>query len=248
MVGEEQFSGWAEYYDAIYEDQEEDTDFYLNEMEKADGKVLEIGCGTGRIYLEALEKGIDIYGFDVSKEMLNKLCEKAEKRNLDPQVRKADMTNFSYEEKFSLIVIPFRTYLHNLTVEEQIQTLKKCREHLKDNGRLIINFYLPNFEIISQQNGETSESELEIDGETYRRQVTVEWKSEIEQIRHIRNELYSPDGEKVWESDFQTKLVSKSEFELLLRLTGFSNWKVYGDFNKEELESTDQEAVWEVRK
>ncbi|MCJ7450143.1 MAG: hypothetical protein MUP58_00165 [Candidatus Nanohaloarchaeota archaeon QJJ-9] len=89
---------------------------------------------------------------------------------------------------------------------------------------------------------------VEVDGETYRREVEVEWVDEVEQIRRIKNRLYSPEGKLVWENDFKTKLVSKREFELLLKLVGFSDWKVYGGFDKQELESTEQEAVWIVEK
>lgn len=248
MTEEDPFSGWADYYDAIHKEHEEDIDFYLEEMEKADGKVLEIGCGTGRIYIPALEKGIGIYGIDVSDDMLGRLREKAGEKGLEPDVRKADMASFDYDEKFSLITIPFRTFLHNLTKEEQVSTLRNCFEHLEEDGKLVLNFYLPDFQVIADQDGETRVHEHEIEGETYRREVDVAWEDEVEQIRTVENRLYNSEGKNVWENTFRTKIVSKREFELLLELTGFTDWVLYGGFNREELTSTDQEAVWIVEK
>ena len=249
MVDEDQFSGWAEYYDLIYEGRnEEDKQFYLDEMDKTEGKILEIGCGTGRIYIPALEKGIDIYGFDISEEMIEKLREKAENKGLEPKVKQADMTDFSYNQKFSLIIIPFRTYLHNLTVQEQLDTLKNCKEHLEEDGKLILNFYLPDYEKVAEGDGSKSIEEIEKDGETFRREVEVSWQSEIEEVRKIHNRMYNSKEELVWESEFKTKIVSKPKFELLLRNAEFSDWQVYGGFNKDKLESTSQEAVWIVEK
>lgn len=103
------FEEWAKVYDMIYGNFKEDLDFYKREARKAKGKVLEIACGTGRIYLELLKDGIDAYGIDISENMLRVLKEKAKKLGLNPKVKKADMRNFRFNTKFSLIIIPFRS-------------------------------------------------------------------------------------------------------------------------------------------
>jgi len=64
------FEEWAKVYDMIYGNYKKDLDFYKREARKAKGKVLEIACGTGRIYLELLKDGIDAYGIDISENML----------------------------------------------------------------------------------------------------------------------------------------------------------------------------------
>jgi len=52
----ENLDKWAEIYDLVDGLYKEDIDFYIKEARKAKGKVLEIACGTGRIYLELLKK------------------------------------------------------------------------------------------------------------------------------------------------------------------------------------------------
>ncbi|RLG61466.1 hypothetical protein DRN84_03510 [Candidatus Geothermarchaeota archaeon] len=131
----------------LYGDYRDDIEFYKNEAKKIDGKLLEIGCGTGRVYLELLKEGIDIYRIDSSYKMLEKLREKARKPNLIPKVYQADMRNFKLEQSFKLI-ITFRMFLHNLTIEDQLSALKCCKEHLTRNGKLILNFFNPNPEKI----------------------------------------------------------------------------------------------------
>lgn len=249
MVDEEQFKGWADYYDYIYSEKGEDIQFYLDEIENTNGRILEIGIGTGRIYLDALENGADIYGFDISKEMLERTREKAEKRSLKPRIKQAKMEEFEYSKEFDLIIIPFNTFLHNLTIDEQISTLENCKDHLKENGRLMLDFYIPDFQKVTEGTGEGSRSteKIDIKGEEFERLVEVNWESQVEQIREIRNELYDPEEELVWENTFKTKLVSKREFELLLKLVDFKEWKVYQGFDKKELQEPER-AVWEIKK
>jgi SAM-dependent methyltransferase len=120
-----------------------DVEFYYEEAKKVHGPVLEIGCGTGRILLPLLEKGIDITGIDLCKEMVLILKKKARDRALRPKIVLADMKNFSLNKKFNLVIIPYRAFLHMLTEEDQLKTLQNIKNHLNKNGKLIIHSYCP---------------------------------------------------------------------------------------------------------
>jgi len=52
----------------------------------------------------------------------------------------------------------------------------------------------------------------------------------------------------IWKGKFQIAFIYKREFELLLKLTGFKKWKVYGGFDYRPLKSSKQEMVWIVEK
>lgn len=243
------FEGWSKVYDIIYsgKKKEDDVNFYLDQAKKVDGPVLEIGCGTGRIYLELLKAGIDATGIDVSEGMLETLREKAEKEDLKTDVHQADMKSFNLGKNFDLIIIPFRTFLHNITLEEQIETLEVCRNHLKEDGKLVLNFFPPDCEYISENYGEEESEVVECNGDRYEVVKESEFVDEVEQVVKARQRVYH-DEEKVWEGEFKLALISKRHFQLLLKLVGFSNWKVYGSFDLKELESKDQEMVWFVEK
>src|SRR5580698_30955 len=68
-----------EEYDREHLGDDEDIGFYLSLSRRlAPRKVLELGCGTGRIALPLAELGFDVIGLDNQPEML----QKAEERRL----------------------------------------------------------------------------------------------------------------------------------------------------------------------
>ena len=225
------FEKWAKVYDIIYGKYKDDIDFYRKEARKVKGKVLEIACGTGRVYLELLKDGVDAYGIDISENMLEVLKKKAKELGLKPKVKKADMRNFRFNIKFSLIIIPFRSFLHNLTIEDQIKTLKNIKKHLAPNGKLILNFYYPDPKILSI----TKNKPKRMTKGTFF----------IDRINQVIVTVNKVGGNIL---SFKTGFIYKREFELLLRLAGFRKWKVYGGFNYEPLKSYKQEMVWIIEK
>src|SRR4030042_7107226 len=73
----------ARFYDVIYRRVRAAADkpYYVNKLVSCKGTSLEVGVGTGRIFLEALDRGADVYGADSSAEMLGVLLKKLEPRH-----------------------------------------------------------------------------------------------------------------------------------------------------------------------
>ena len=239
--------GIHEVYDLFYHKKEmEDVDFYVEQAEKVDGPVLEVACGTGRIYLEALEKGVEIEGIDLSEGMLEKLREKAAERDLDPKVKKADMRSFEMDKKYDSIIIPFRSFLHNTKIEDQIKTLETCKEHLKSRGKLILNFFSLDWDYIRENYGRNERSFVK-DGHDYKIIKDLEVCDNINMLNRTKIKVYR-DGKKIYSGEYRLAFITKPHFELLLEKIGFSGWNVYGGFELEELKSKEQEQVWIVEK
>jgi len=246
-MGIKEFDKWAKFYDLIYEKRKDDIEFYKNEAKKAEGRVLEVACGTGRIYLELLKEGVDIYGIDISEEMLKVLNKKAKELRLTPRVDKADMMSFRLGYGFSLIIAPFRSFLHNLTSEDQLKTLQNLREHLLPEGKLILNFFFPSPEMIFKTYGKeiretikTKEGKFKLIRKSY-------FIDEPNQIIEFTETLVR-NNKLIWKDKFQIALIYKKEFELLLRLAGFERWEVFGSFNYKPLKSNKQEMVWIIER
>jgi SAM-dependent methyltransferase len=243
----EDVKDYADLYDIVSQENNdgEDTEFYVKKAKETDGKVLEVACGTGRIYLEMLEAGVEAFGIDLSEEMLEKLREKAERRGLQPDVSQEDMRDFDLDEKFSLIIIPYRSFLHNLTIGDQLSTLETIYSHLEEGGKLILNFYSPDIDFISENYGKERTREIR-DGE-YTLVENVEIIDSVNWIIEFEKKLVK-NGEEKWSSKANTKMVTRPEFELLLKNSSFSDWEVYGGFDLEELEDSKQEMVWIIEK
>jgi len=104
--------------------------------------VLELGCGTGRITIEIARAGVSVTGLDLSVSMLDEARRKgAGLPNLTWVL--ADMRSFALAARFGLICIPFRSFQHLLTDEDQRAALDCCREHLRPNGVLAFNVTNP---------------------------------------------------------------------------------------------------------
>jgi SAM-dependent methyltransferase len=210
---------------------------------------LEIGCGTGRIFLKLLEEGIDITGIDTSEKMLDILKHKAHEDGREPDVHKESMTDFKMEKKFRLIFVPYRSFLHLKDDKERKKALENFMEHLDKSGRLIIHTYNPSFEELEMEDEyhlfESEDVETK-DG----RKCKVEWHLKYEsvgKIAHYRVDLGFEDGEK---QQFLMDLyfIWVSEMDELLYGAGFKNIRIYCGFDYSGWDENCSEALWFAEK
>lgn len=136
----------ADLYDAHHQRHQEDLPFWLDLAHQANGPILELGCGTGRILIPILRSGLAITGLDRDENMLAVLIENSRKAKLSPPVIQADMSAFHFAQQFSLIILPCNTLS---TLEDPVRTamLKLTSTHLKPGG--IFAAGLPNPRLLS---------------------------------------------------------------------------------------------------
>jgi len=137
------------FYDLDHRDNLiDDIPFYIDYSQKYSGHILELGCGTGRVSIELAKSGFLVTGIDLSKEMLKVYMEKIEKLPQDIKnriiIEQRNMTNFNFDNKFSLIIAPFRVF-QALTKDDDIKNCLTCiNRHLEENGVFIVNVFRPN--------------------------------------------------------------------------------------------------------
>ncbi len=137
----------ARYYDSEHHDKDEDLPLYSEVADEAGGSVLIIGSGTGRLMLHLAAEGHDVHGIEMESAMLDRA---RLKRDASPGL--ADRVTFHFadaldpklkiDEKFSLIIIPYNTFMHFLTLETQLTLLKRAKSWLAEGGMIVID--LPN--------------------------------------------------------------------------------------------------------
>lgn len=242
------FDGVARTFDAWQRKQDggenppELVAFYRELAREVEGPVLEVGAGTGRVYLDLLADGLDVDAIDVSADMLARLREKAAARRLDPSLEVADVTDFEPDREYGL-VYAVRVFGHLSSLADQRAAFRNVRAALAPGGLFALEVFVPDIELIGETYGEPWEETVEVDGVTHRIVRCIELVDEVEQVARWHWEVYR-DGRLRTEGEVPLALIPKRQFELLFELAGFDDWTVYGDHDRSPLESTDQEMIW----
>jgi SAM-dependent methyltransferase len=226
----------GDIYDLVGGDLPYGLEFYVALAREANGPVLDVACGTGRILLPCLRAGLDIEGLDLFEPMLTTLRAKAATLGRSPQLHQFDMSDFSLPRRYALVMIPFNAFIHNMTQEAQVSCLRCCRQHLLSGGKLVFDTFFPSVEIIgTPPNTRVLEGELPHPqtGHPMRLYDTRTF-DRVAQVQHSINEieLLAADGsvQTVHRSESRARYIYKHEMELLLRVAGFARWKIDGDF------------------
>jgi SAM-dependent methyltransferase len=237
---------FARFYDQIYHQirDSDDAEFYLGEINRTKGRVLEIGTGTGRFFLNALKRGADIYGLDISPSMVNVLLKKLDKKE-HYRISIQSITDFKHNRKFDLIIAPFRVFMHLMEKEEQIRALNNVYRHLKSGGRFIFDVFVPDLRpLISGIS-----NQIDFDGEYEpgkRVKRTVSTKPDLHnQLINIDFLLEWDEGNEVKQEHWLTPLRYLFRFELehLIERSDFKNYKILGDFLGNELNEKSREFI-----
>jgi ubiquinone/menaquinone biosynthesis C-methylase UbiE len=115
-LSKEGWEGWDEYADFYdWENAQtfdrRDVRFWQDLSRRAGGRVLELGCGTGRVTLPVARTGASIVGVDRSAEMLSHARRKATRAKLDNNLSllRADIRSLPFRRsaRFDLVMAPY---------------------------------------------------------------------------------------------------------------------------------------------
>jgi ubiquinone/menaquinone biosynthesis C-methylase UbiE len=116
----EGWEGWDEY--APFYDWENartlgrrDVGFWQRVAARADGRVLELGCGTGRVSIPLAKTGVDLVGVDRSRQMLDRavvragrITRAASREYRVPAFVRADIRDLPFARgRFAMVLAPY---------------------------------------------------------------------------------------------------------------------------------------------
>ena len=129
----------AVLYDRAFSwDIEDEVDWLLARLGRDCRRVLEPGCGSGRV-LEALaRRGLDVVGLDRSSAMVGLARVRL---GATAEVVLADMTDFDLGRTFDGAVCPINTLAH-LSHGELARHLERMGRHLRPGGRYLAQLQL----------------------------------------------------------------------------------------------------------
>jgi ubiquinone/menaquinone biosynthesis C-methylase UbiE len=238
-----------EEYDLEHLGDSEDVEFYVSLVRRLQPrKVLELGCGTGRITLPLAEQGaqlaFDVTGLDSQAEML----ETAKKRQLEapPKVRErlrliqGDMRTWQSESAFDLIVIPCSSISHLLTLQDQLTVWNQCRRNLRPGGRFVVEITMPNMATFADSFNVPPRALVEIDvdksdesdGVRFIRRKTSRYLSheQCAQTRFLYEKYQNGRAIDGYIDDFAGHVFFPRELQLLFIHTGFEVEQTLGDY------------------
>lgn len=120
-----------------------DAEYYIERLTNIKGKVLEAGCGTGRVLIPLLQAGIDIDGLDHSIPMLELCRSRCRELKLNPKLMEGEMVNCSLDYHYEAIIIPGGTFQLIEGREQAITTLNHFNRYLMPGGKLILDLFMP---------------------------------------------------------------------------------------------------------
>lgn len=237
---------FARFYDTIYHSLRDDVDneYFLEEIGRAGGRVLEAGAGTGRLFMNALAAGADIYGLDISESMLEILYEKlppSERYRISNQ----NITDFRYDFRFNLVLAPFRVMMHLISKEDQLAAINNVYEHLESGGKLIFDVFVPDLKQLLAG----LENHVDFDGEY---EPGRKIKRTVSTIPDLIGQTITVNFDLAWDEGgiekhdswtLPMRFYFRYELEHLLERSRFENYKIFGDYRGSQLGSDSKEFV-----
>ncbi len=231
----------AGFYDSGYAElaaRRADGEFYSQLAREAQGPVLELGCGTGRVLLEIARLGFPCTGVDASARMLAELRKKDPPRTL--RLVHGSMQSFDLgEDRFRLIYAAFRSMQHLIEVEAQLACLACVRRHLAPGGVFAFDVFNPRFEVLAIDDPpEKVDLRFQHEGREVVRHTQLRHDRAAQCIHLSMRYAASEDatGSILGTAEFSMRYFFRFELEHLLARAGFRSLRFYGDFARGSVE------------
>src|SRR6266704_4958564 len=146
--------GFACRYDEWSAHMREDVAFYVELAREADGPLVELAIGNGRVAIPvARATGRSVIGIDSSPAMLEQARARAAVAGVELDLREADMREITLDEQAALIYCPFRALLHLPTWADRRRTFERVAASLRPNGRFAWNALAFDHQIAARLDG-----------------------------------------------------------------------------------------------
>lgn len=224
-----EYDSWAPVYDAWAADMTEDVAHYVSLAREADGPIVELMVGSGRVAIEVVrETGKPVLGIDSSPAMLEIARERS--AGLPLELRFGDVREFELEEPAALIYVPYRSLLHLHGWHEKRQVFERVAASLRPGGRFAFNAFAFSHTIAARLDG------------------TTQSQSGVEHtLRYVpadnRIEIQRDDAETI-----QIWWATKEEWDGLIDVAGLEIEALYGWFDRRPFDDESLEFVYVTRK
>jgi SAM-dependent methyltransferase len=146
---------FANHYDEWSAEMTADIPFYVELATEADGPVVELAVGSGRVAIPVAQAtGRPVIGIDASPAMLEQARARAIEAGVELDLRQGDMGDLALDEPAALIYCPFRALLHLPTWADRRRTFEAVAASLRSDGRFAWNAFAFDPHIAARLDGE----------------------------------------------------------------------------------------------
>lgn len=223
----------ARYYDAFFIDSDaSELLFFQQQIEHAPGPALEIGCGTGRILLPLMQRGLEVEGFDASADMLAICKEKASVLGLQPILYQQTMHDLNVHKQYGCLYSPLGTFQQLANRDDASRALQRWYDHILPGGKLVLYLYLPWYHAPAFGTWHRHDPVM-VDKDTHvivhekaihdpiEQQLFMRYRYRMYQQRALIAEEYN---------ELTIRWYSRYEFELMLQAVGFKDIAVHAGY------------------
>ena len=239
----------ADLYD-IYVPVDFDVQFFTTEVKQTSRDVLELMSGTGRVSIPLLEAGARLTCVDLSASSNAILQRKLQQRGLTADIHTMDICELDLHRQFDMILIPFHSFAHITSVEDQRRALSRIRQHMAPGGTFICTLGNPD---VRQKavNGQLRLARKYSLPDTHGMLLLWIVEKISDDDTHVVEamqfyEEYDANGilqrKRLLEIHF--RLTSRKEFETLAENAGFKIRSFYGDYQYSDFNDESPFMVW----
>lgn len=195
----------------------------LFELAGPAGRALELGVGTGRIAVPLAARGVEVWGVDNSRPMLDVLATKAAEGKVYGV--EGDITSIRLGERFDVVYFPLATISSLPTQEAQLDCFVTASHHLRPGGTFVIEALVPDPTIPA--GGLPAVTETATDSTLV---IKAGWH-DVGAQTVLRHTIKLINGE-LKTANHLTRYVYPSELDLMARLAGMRLAARWADYRK----------------
>lgn len=188
-------------------------------------KILDAGCGLGRISVELAALGLAVTGVDIIQSELDAARESAEAEGVPLTLINHDLRSFQAREQFDCAINLYTSFGYCATIEEDMKILKNIADSVKTGGTFIMECTSRETAIMYFTAGE------EFERAGYKVVTHFEVVGAWEGLRSQWT-LYPLDSKQAIDHTFIQRLYPATFLRDKLIDFGFSKVNIYGDFDK----------------
>jgi SAM-dependent methyltransferase len=231
--------------------------FYEKILRADGGLILEAMCGSGRLLIPLLQKGLILEGVDNSSYMLQSCQKRSKEKGFDVPLYNQNLKDLLLQKKYNTIFIAIGSFQLIHDREEAFSILQKLFLALLPGGKLIIETFVPwdaikdsiigstlldhSKEISSERIANSPNNDFYIINKSL---VVVYFKDQIEKSQTRYEKWVYGKFNHAEEEEYTVRWYHRFEMELLLEKAGFSSINIID----ESFEQNEQAIIYVASK